>query len=112
VTGQSDIFSLGVMLFQMVTGKLPFTADSITSLMYKIANEKHPAPQSINPNIPRCVAIIINRAMEKDTSKRYERGKNMVTDITKCLKIMAAEKNQQQEISTGNQHKKSVTGKT
>ena len=91
VTGQSDIFSLGVMLFQMVTGKLPFTADSITSLMYKIANEQHPSPQSINPKIPRCVAIIINRAMQKDVGKRYERGKDMVRDISKCLKIMAAE---------------------
>ncbi len=56
VTGQSDIFSLGVMLFQMVTGQLPFTADSLTSLMYKIANEEHPSPDSINPELPRCVS--------------------------------------------------------
>ena len=92
VSGQSDIFSLGVMLFQMVTGKLPFTADSITSLMYKIANEKHPAPHVINPKVPRCVTIVINRAMEKDLTKRYEHGKSMATDISKCLKIIAAEK--------------------
>jgi len=91
VTGQSDIFSLGVMLFQMVTGQLPFSADSMTSLMYKIANEQHPNPNSIKPNIPRCVTIIINRAMEKDVKKRYQRGKDMVNDITKCLKIMQAE---------------------
>ena len=91
VTGQSDIFSLGVMLFQMVTGHLPFTADSMTSLMYKIANEKHPSPNSINPDVPRCVTIIINRAMEKDVKKRYQRGKEMVSDITKCQKIMKAE---------------------
>ena len=91
VTGQSDIFSLGVMLFQMVTGQLPFTSDSITSLMYKIANEEHPSPDSINPDVPRCVTIIINRAMAKDVKKRYQRGKEMVNDITKCLKIMKAE---------------------
>ena len=91
VTGQSDIFSLGVMLFQMVTGQLPFTSDSITSLMYKIANEEHPSPNSINPDVPRCVTIIINRAMAKDVKKRYQRGKEMVNDITKCLKIMKAE---------------------
>jgi len=93
VTGQSDIFSLGVMLFQMVTGKLPFTGDSMASLMYKIANEKHPNPESINPDLPRCVSIIINRAMEKDTTKRYQRGKEMVTDIDKCLKIIDVESN-------------------
>ena len=91
VTGQSDIFSLGVMLFQMVTGQLPFSGDSMTSLMYKIANEKHPSPDSINPDLPRCVSVIINRAMEKDVEKRYQRGKDMVADINKCLKIMTAE---------------------
>ena len=92
VTGQSDIFSLGVMLFQMVTGKLPFTGDSMASLMYKIANEKHPSPESINPDVPRCVTVIINRAMEKDVAKRYRRGSDMVADISKCLKILAVEK--------------------
>ena len=91
VAGQSDIFSLGVMLFQMVTGQLPFIGDSMTSLMYKIANEEHPNPDSINPDVPRCVTIIINRAMAKDVTKRYQRSKEMVSDITKCLKIMKAE---------------------
>ncbi len=91
VTGQSDIFSLGVMLYQMVTGKLPFTGDSMASLMYKIANEAHQSPETINPELPRCVTVIINRAMEKDVEKRYQRGKEMVEDINKCLKIMAAE---------------------
>jgi serine/threonine-protein kinase len=91
VTGQSDIFSLGVMLFQMVTGKLPFTGDSMASLMYKIANEAHPSPESINPNIPRCVTVIINRAMAKDIDKRYQRGSEMVADINKCLKIIEVE---------------------
>ncbi|MCK5263109.1 MAG: CHASE2 domain-containing protein, partial [Gammaproteobacteria bacterium] len=91
VGGQSDLFSLGVMLFQMVTGQLPFVGDSMAALMYKIANEAHPAPESINPDLPRCIGVIINRALQKDTEKRYQTGKQMADDIAKCLRIMAAE---------------------
>ena len=63
----------------------------MATLMYKIANEPHPAPQSINPDLPRCIGIIINRALYKDIEKRYKTGKQMADDITKCLRIMAAE---------------------
>ncbi|MDH5611908.1 MAG: CHASE2 domain-containing protein [Gammaproteobacteria bacterium] len=91
VEGQSDLFSLGVMLFQMVTGQLPFVGDSMAALMYKIANEAHPSPESINPSVPRCVSVIINRALQKDIEKRYQTGKQMADDIGKCLRIMAAE---------------------
>jgi serine/threonine-protein kinase len=92
VDGQSDLFSLGVMMYQMMTGELPFRADSMASLMYRIANVKHASPNTVNPDISRCVCVIINRALEKDTGKRYKTGMQMAADIGKCQKILAAER--------------------
>jgi len=92
ISGQSDLFSLGVMMYQLVTGELPFKGDSMATLMYKITNEQHASADTINPEVPRCVCVIINRAMEKDTRKRYKTGMQMSEDIGKCQKIIAAER--------------------
>jgi eukaryotic-like serine/threonine-protein kinase len=89
VDGRSDLFSLGVMLFQMVTGRLPFQGESMATLMYKIANEDHPSPDSIRPELPRCVTVVINRTLVKDAEKRYQTGGQMAADIRKCMQIIA-----------------------
>jgi len=88
VDGRSDLFSLGVMLFQLVTGRLPFQGDSMATLMYKIANDQHPAPESLRPELPRCVGIIINRSLAKDREKRYQTGAQMAADLKKCMAII------------------------
>jgi eukaryotic-like serine/threonine-protein kinase len=88
VDGRSDLFSLGVMLFQMVTGRLPFQGESMATLMYKIANEEHPSPDTIRPELPRCVTVVINRTLVKDIEKRYQTGGQMAADIRKCLQII------------------------
>lgn len=87
VDGRSDLFSLGVMLFQLATGELPFQADSMATLMYKIANEPHPDPSTIRKGLPRCITIIINRAMSKNIDKRYQRASQMASDLRKCAQI-------------------------
>jgi serine/threonine-protein kinase len=92
VSGQADLFSLGVMMYQLVTGELPFKGETMAALVYQITNDKHASPASINPNVPRCVCTIINRAMEKDIAKRYKTGTQLATDIGKCQKIIAAER--------------------
>lgn len=87
VDGRSDLFSLGVMLYQLATGELPFQAESMAALMYKIANEPHPDPATIRKGLPRCISIIINRAMAKNIEKRYQNAAQMASDLRKCAQI-------------------------
>ncbi|WP_070988720.1 CHASE2 domain-containing serine/threonine-protein kinase [Halofilum ochraceum] len=84
VDGRSDLFSLGVMLYQMVTGKLPFTADSMATLMYRIANEPHTPIHDIDDQLPDCVGEIVDRAMEKDPDTRYADGRSMAAELRAC----------------------------
>jgi len=74
VDGRSDIFSLGVMLFQLATGDLPFKGDSPAALMHQIMNIPHPDPRTINPKMLKPMATIIDKAMEKNREKRYQRA--------------------------------------
>ncbi|MBS4096686.1 MAG: CHASE2 domain-containing protein [Sulfuricella sp.] len=85
IEGQSDLFSLGVAFFQMLTGQLPFQGDSMAQLMFKIANEPTPDILQLNPNLPLCVVKIVNRMMEKDVAQRYRNGAEIVQDIRACL---------------------------
>jgi serine/threonine protein kinase len=88
VDGRSDIFSLGVVLFEMLTGEKPFTGEDITSLMFKIAKEKHPSPREINPKIPPVLEKIIDKALEKDLEKRYQRGGQMASHLKQVIARM------------------------
>lgn len=84
ISGQSDLFSLGVSLYQMVCGKLPFEGDSMAQLMFRIANEPHSDILSIQPSLPPCVAVIINKALAKKVEDRYQTGQEMAEAIRQC----------------------------
>ncbi len=84
VDGRSDLFSLGVTMYQLLTGELPFVGESLASLMYKIANEKHPDIRMFNPDLPACVAKIINKALHKDIDRRFQTGSQMVGALRRC----------------------------
>jgi serine/threonine-protein kinase len=77
VTAQSDLFSLGVTLFQLLTGMLPFRSDSIPGLMQKISSEPHPPLSVVRPDLPASLAAVIDRALEKDPDMRYRSGAEM-----------------------------------
>ena len=84
VDGRSDLFSLGVSMYQLLSGELPFVGESLASLMYKIANEKHPDIRMFRPDLPACVAKIINKALHKDIERRFQSGSQMVGALRRC----------------------------
>lgn len=84
VDGRSDLFSLGVTLYQMLSGRLPFTGDSMATLMFKIANEPHaPIGDSVEGIDPRIDKVISN-ALAKDRERRYKQG----ADLARHLRIL------------------------
>ncbi len=85
IDGRSDLFSLGVMLYQMSCGKLPFEGDSMAQLMFRIANEPHPDVRAVNPALPDCVVAIIDKALTKDPDTRYQTGAEFAKDVRTCM---------------------------
>jgi CHASE2 domain-containing sensor protein/predicted Ser/Thr protein kinase len=81
VDGRTDLFSLGVTLYQLLTGSLPFHGESMATLMFKIANEPHAVANIIRPDLPESINTIIDRALKKNPDERYQRGSEMSRDI-------------------------------
>ena len=83
---RSDIYSVGVMMFEMLTGKLPFEADTLVSVAVKQIQSQPALPRSINPDIPEGLQDIVMRAMQKDADKRYQSAAEMLHDIDEFKK--------------------------
>ena len=81
VDGRSDLYSLGVMLYQMLTGVLPFRGDSMAELMYKIANEEAPDIRIVRKDIPDALADVVALALSKRSETRYQDGDALATDL-------------------------------
>jgi serine/threonine-protein kinase len=91
IGGHSDLFSLGATMFQLICGQLPFQGDSMAQLMFKIANEPHPDILMIRPDVPDCLAAIINRALSKNPEERFQTGAEMAQAIRACAASLTSD---------------------
>lgn len=82
---RSDIFSVGIVLYQMVTGRKPFVEDDARTVMQKIRLDRYTSPRKINPSVPRTLEHIMGRCMEKLPANRYPTTQALIDDLQDFL---------------------------
>lgn len=85
VDGRSDLYSLGVLLFQLLCGALPHQSESMARLMQQIATEPAPDVRSVRPSLPESLALVLALALEKRPELRYASGEQMARDLEAVL---------------------------
>jgi serine/threonine-protein kinase len=90
--GRSDQFALAVSLYHLLTGQLPFRAESMPRLMQKIATEPHTPIRMVRPELPEVVDTIIDRALAKSADDRYPNCGQLAADLRECAKTLEPQK--------------------
>jgi len=87
VDGRSDLFSLGVVFYELLAGEKPFQGDSIATLMFNITTSSPVSIKELLPDLPDCYVPIIEKLLSKDREARYQHGKDLVRDIAECMNV-------------------------
>lgn len=85
VTSQSDLFSLGVVMYELLTGRHPFYAENFSRLVAKILNEEPPVMRSYRTDVPESLEIIFRKTIAKDTAERYRTGLDLASDLSRAF---------------------------
>jgi len=89
VDHRSDIFSLGLVLYEMIAGVHPFSGNDVHQIMYQVCNGQAPPPSAANPAVTRSLDIIVARALEKEVAARYQDAAAMAADLRACVPELA-----------------------
>lgn len=85
---RSDIFSLGVMLYEMLAGQVPFIGENINAIMYQTLNAIPAPPGNVNPEVPEMLNYIVAKALAKDLDARYQQAGEMANDLRACRETL------------------------
>jgi CHASE2 domain-containing sensor protein len=96
VDGRSDLFSLGVVLYQLCSGSLPFKGDSMATLMYAIVHDAPVDIKRVRTDIPSTLRKVIHNAMGRKPDKRYQTGKKLAAHLRVCAERLAVESGAEQ----------------
>jgi serine/threonine-protein kinase len=88
VDGRSDLFSLGIVFYEMLTGQRPFTGDSMSALLYAVSNSEYVPLEETAPKTPSACVRIIEKMLAKGVSKRYQSATQVIKDITSCRETL------------------------